>query len=193
MGAKDDMPRGDLSTENLPQRARRADHAVVIRRIELGTARPGWQVPLGTLLRLRTIARRGSRRRAILALFAGGTGRARTRAAAVIARDLGRDLYRVDLAVVMSKYISETERNLKRAFDAAEASGGVLLFDEADALFGKRSSLTDAHDRYSQPAINHLFRLLKSRPSLVVLSVCARPRRTTARTRGIDHVVDFRS
>jgi SpoVK/Ycf46/Vps4 family AAA+-type ATPase len=187
------MSRGDLSTENLQKRGRSIDHAVVIQRVELRAARLDRRFSPGALPRLKTIARRGARRRAILALLAGGTETARTGAAAAIARDLGLDLYRVDLAAVMSNYITETERNLKRAFDAAKASGGALLFDEADALFGKRSSVRAAHDRYSQLAVSHFFRLLKSRPGLVILAACTRARRLPVVSHEIDHVVDFPS
>jgi SpoVK/Ycf46/Vps4 family AAA+-type ATPase len=182
------MSRGDLSTGNLQKRGPSRDHAVVMPQI--AAARLARRFP--PLLRLKTLARRNAHRRAILTLFAGGSDGARTAAAAAIARDLGRDLYRVDLAAVMSKYIAETEKNLKRAFDAAKASGAVLLFDEADALFGKRTSMSDAHDRYAQPAVSYFFRLVKSHPGLVILGVSARPRRVAARTREIDRIIGFR-
>lgn len=179
------MSRGVLSTGNVQKRGPASVHAVVRQRIAPAAARLERRFP--SLQRLTTIARRGSRRRAILVLFAGGTEGARSAAAAALARDLGRDIYRVDLAAVMSECITETERNLKRAFNAAEASGAVLFFDEADALFGKRTSAGDARDRYAQPAaMSHFFRLIKSRRGLIVLGVCARPRRGTAMTQNVD-------
>ena len=83
------------------------------------------------------------------ALFAGPSGTGKTHAAYVLARRLGLDLYRANLASVLSKWIGETEKNLDRIFDAAAIGGVILLFDEADALFGKRSEVRDSHDRYA--------------------------------------------
>ncbi|MES1147724.1 MAG: ATP-binding protein, partial [Bradyrhizobium guangdongense] len=83
----------------------------------------------------------------VAVLFSGQSGTGKTLAAEVLANDLALDLYRIDLSSVVSKYIGETEKNLRRVFDAAEESGAILLFDEADALFGKRSEVKDSHDR----------------------------------------------
>src|SRR5262249_25264311 len=85
----------------------------------------------------------------IATLFVGGSGTGKTMAAEVLANELRLDLYRIDLSQVVSKYIGETEKNLRAVFDAAEKSGSILLFDEADALFGKRSEVKDSHDRYA--------------------------------------------
>src|SRR5262249_9437559 len=82
----------------------------------------------------------------VSAIFAGDSGTGKTMAAGVIANELGLDLYHIDLSAVVSKYIGETEKNLRRLFDAAEAGGAILFFDEADALFGKRSEVKDSHD-----------------------------------------------
>src|SRR5262249_49167871 len=82
-------------------------------------------------------------------LFAGPSGTGKTMAASVIARELETDLYRIDLAQLVSKYIGDTEKNFDRVFGAAEAGNVILFFDEADALFGKRSEISDAHDRYA--------------------------------------------
>src|SRR5262249_52332955 len=90
------------------------------------------------------------------ALFAGESGTGKTMAAEVLANDLGLSLHRIDLAAVVNKYIGETEKNLRRLFDAAEGSGAILFFDEADALFGKRSEVKDSHDRYANIEINYL-------------------------------------
>jgi hypothetical protein len=111
---------------------------------------------IATHLRQRTkvyevwgFATKGERGLGISALFAGGSGTGKTMAAEVLANELCLDLYRIDLSSVVSKYIGETEKNLRRVFDAAEEGGAILLFDEADALFGKRSEVKDSHDRYA--------------------------------------------
>ena len=106
--------------------------------------------------------RKLARGRGVTALFAGPSGVGKTMAAEVIARDLDLDLYRVDLSSVISKYIGETEQNLKRVFDAAEASGALLFFDEADALFGKRSEVKDSHDRYANIEVSYLLQRMES-------------------------------
>src|SRR5262249_2166370 len=94
-------------------------------------------------------AAKGSRGLGISALFAGPSGTGKTMAAEVLAEELSLDLYRIDLSQVVSKYIGETEKNLRRVFEAADESAAILLFDEADALFGKRSDVKDSHDRYA--------------------------------------------
>src|SRR6185295_1706999 len=98
----------------------------------------------------------GSRGLGISALFAGVSGTGKTMAAEVLATELRLDLYRIDLSQVVSKYIGETEKNLRRVFDAAEMGGVLLLFDEADALFGKRSEVKDSHDRYANIEVSYL-------------------------------------
>src|SRR5262249_34655405 len=97
-----------------------------------------------------------SRGRGIRPLFSGPRRTGKTLAAEVLAGELRLDLYRIDLSSVVSKYIGETEKNLRRVFDAAEQSGAILFFDEADALFGKRSEVKDSHDRYANIEINYL-------------------------------------
>ena len=97
----------------------------------------------------------------ISALFAGESGTGKTMAAEVIANDLQLNLYRIDLSAVVSKYIGETEKNLRRLFDAAERGGAILFFDEADALFGKRSEVKDSHDRYANIEINYLLQRME--------------------------------
>ncbi|MGH9842447.1 MAG: ATP-binding protein, partial [Blastocatellia bacterium] len=98
----------------------------------------------------------------INALFAGESGTGKTMAAEVIANELQLDLFRIDLSAVVSKYIGETEKNLRKLFDAAEDSGAILFFDEADALFGKRSEVKDSHDRYANIEINYLLQRMES-------------------------------
>ena len=96
------------------------------------------------------------------ALFAGPSGTGKTLAAEVLAGELRLDLYRIDLASVVSKYIGETEKNLRRLFDAAEGGGAILLFDEADALFGKRSEVKDSHDRYANIEVSYLLQRMEA-------------------------------
>jgi SpoVK/Ycf46/Vps4 family AAA+-type ATPase len=109
------------------------------------------------------------------ALFSGRNGAGKTLAVEFLARRLDVALFRIDLSRVVSKYIGETEKNLDRLFDAAESSGAILLFDEADALFGKRSEVKDAHDRYANIEINYLLQRLETFKGLAILS-CNRRR-----------------
>jgi len=106
----------------------------------------------------------------VLALFSGRSGTGKTLAAEMIARDLGASLFRVSLKQVMSKYIGETEKNLVRVFEEAEKQGAVLLFDEADALFGKRAEVKDSHDRYANQEVSYLLKKIESHRGLVILS-----------------------
>jgi AAA+ superfamily predicted ATPase len=106
----------------------------------------------------------------LTALFAGPSGTGKTMAAQVLARELGMDLYRVDLSRTMSKWIGETEKNLARLFDEARCSGAVLFFDEADALFGKRSEVKDAHDRYANLEIGYLLQRMEEHDGVTVLA-----------------------
>jgi hypothetical protein len=127
----------------------------------------------------------------LTALFAGESGTGKTMAAQVIANDLGLEAYRVDLAGVVSKYIGETEKNLARVFDAAEHANAVLLFDEADALFGKRSPVTDARDRYANIEIAYLLQRIETYPGIVILTTNMRQDVDQAFLRRLDFAVDF--
>jgi SpoVK/Ycf46/Vps4 family AAA+-type ATPase len=109
------------------------------------------------------------------ALFSGRNGTGKTSAAEFLARRLDVALFRIDLSKVVSKYIGETEKNLRRLFDAAESSGAILLLDEADALFGKRSEVKDAHDRYANIEIGYLLQRLETFKGLAIL-FCKRRR-----------------
>ena len=111
-----------------------------------------------------------SRGLGISALFSGESGTGKTMAAEVLASDLGLDLYRIDLASIVSKYIGETEKNLRRIFDAAENCGAILLFDEADALFGKRSEVKDSHDRYANIEVSYLLQEMEAYRGLAILT-----------------------
>ena len=127
----------------------------------------------------------------ITALFAGESGTGKTMAAEVIAGDLGLDLFRIDLSAVVSKYIGETEKNLRAVFDAAEAGGAVLLFDEADALFGKRSEVKDSHDRYANLEVAYLLQRMESYRGLAILTTNLRSNVDRAFLRRLRFVVQF--
>jgi SpoVK/Ycf46/Vps4 family AAA+-type ATPase len=127
----------------------------------------------------------------VTALFAGESGTGKTLAAEVLAAELGLDLYRIDLAATVSKYIGETEKNLSRLFDAAEASGAVLLFDEADALFGKRGEVKDGHDRYANLEVAYLLQRMESYRGLAILTTNLRSNVDRAFLRRLRFVVQF--
>lgn len=103
-------------------------------------------------------------------LFVGAENKQQTVAAKVLAKELGRDLYRVDLSKIVSKYIGETEKNLRRVFATAKASHSILFFDEADALFGKRSEVKDSHDRYANIEINYLLERIEKYDGIAIIS-----------------------
>ncbi len=113
---------------------------------------------------------KGSRGLGLSALFCGDSGTGKTMAAEVLATELDLDLYRIDLSAVVSKYIGETEKNLKQVFDAAEEGGAVLLFDEADALFGKRSDVKDSRDRYANIEVGYLLQRMEAYQGLAILT-----------------------
>jgi hypothetical protein len=136
-------------------------------------------------------AARGTRGLGISALFAGASGTGKTMAAEVLANDLRLDLYRIDLSAVVSKYIGETEKNLRRIFDAAEEGGAVLLFDEADALFGKRSEVRDSHDRYANIEVSYLLQRMECYRGLAVLTTNMKSAVDPAFLRRIRFVVQF--
>ncbi|CAM5691432.1 AAA+ ATPase domain-containing protein OS=Streptomyces violarus OX=67380 GN=FHS41_004946 PE=4 SV=1 [Streptomyces violarus] len=127
----------------------------------------------------------------VTALFAGGSGTGKTLAAEVMAKELGLDLFVIDLSQVVSKYIGETEKNLRRVFDAAEAGGALLLFDEADALFGKRSEVKDSHDRYANLEVSYLLMRMEAYRGLAVLTTNMKKALDNAFLRRIRFVVDF--
>ncbi|WP_217913360.1 ATP-binding protein [Miltoncostaea marina] len=132
-----------------------------------------------------------ARSQGLTALFAGESGTGKTMAAQVLAHDLGLDLFRVDLATVVSKYIGETEKNLDRVFSAAEGSNAILFFDEADALFGKRSEVSDAHDRYANVEVAYLLQKMEAYRGAVILATNFRQNIDEAFLRRLDVVVDF--
>ena len=135
--------------------------------------------------------RRMNRGLGISALFAGESGTGKTMAAEVIANELRLNLYRIDLSAVVSKYIGETEKNLRRLFDAAEDGGAILFFDEADALFGKRSEVKDSHDRYANIEINYLLQRIEAYSGLAILATNLKQAIDTAFLRRLRFVVNF--
>jgi hypothetical protein len=134
---------------------------------------------------------KNSRGLGISALFSGSSGTGKTLAAEVLARELRLDLYRIDLSSVVSKYIGETEKNLRRVFDAAEYGGAILLFDEADALFGKRSEVKDARDRYANIEVSYLLQRMESYPGLAILTTNLKSAIDPAFLRRIRFVTQF--
>lgn len=128
-----------------------------------------------------------------IVLFAGVSRTGKTSAAEVIAGGLKRDLYRVDLSKIVSKYIGETEKNLERLFDAAESAGAILFFDEAEALFGKRSEVKDSQDRYANLEINYLLQRLETFKGLVILTTNHQEDTPERFRRQIRFVVNFPS
>ena len=127
----------------------------------------------------------------ISALFTGESGTGKTLAAEVLAKVLDLDLYRIDLSSVVNKYIGETEKNLRRLFDAAEDSGVVLFFDEADALFGKRSEVKDSHDRYANIEINYLLQRLEAYNGLAILATNLKSALDQAFMRRLRFIINF--
>jgi SpoVK/Ycf46/Vps4 family AAA+-type ATPase len=124
-------------------------------------------------------------------LFAGPSGTGKTMAAEVIAKELGHPLYRVDLSQIVSKYIGETEKNVQRVFDEAAASGAVLLLDEADALFGKRTGVKDAHDRYANLEVSFLLERIEHFNGLLILTSNLRNNIDSAFQRRLRLILDF--
>ncbi|MFE0107209.1 ATP-binding protein [Streptomyces sp. NPDC059009] len=186
------------SASGLEQHARRVQPAV------------DWQdlvLPSAPLTQLRELALRarhrdrvlgdwrlsagGGRGRGVLGLFAGESGTGKTLSAEVVAADLGVDLYVVQLSSIVDKYVGETEKNLERIFTEADRTDAVLLFDEADAVFGKRSEVKDSHDRYANMESAYLLQRLESFDGIALLTTNLRANIDDAFTRRLDLVVDF--
>lgn len=162
-----DAARGQL--RDLAARARNRDRVLV-----------EWRMRLG-----------GGRGRGVTALFAGDSGTGKTMSAEVIAGELGLDLYTVNLATVVDKYVGETEKNLERIFSEAGGVNAVLLFDEADAIFGKRSEVRDAHDRYANIESAYLLQRMETFDGLAILATNLRSNIDDAFTRRLDMIIDF--
>lgn len=133
------------------------------------------------------------RGKAVAALFSGPSGTGKTLSAEVLANELKLDLYRVDLASTVSKYIGDTEKNLRRIFDAAEAGGCILLFDEADSVFGKRTEVRHANDRYANVQVNYLLQRMETFGGLTILTTNLESSMDSAFMRRIGYVLNFRA
>jgi len=127
----------------------------------------------------------------ISALFSGPPGTGKTLAAQIMANQLGIDLYRIDLSTVVSKYVGETEKNLERIFTEASASNAILFFDEADAIFGKRSEVKDAHDRYANIEVGYLLQRMESYNGVAILATNLRANLDEAFTRRLQFIINF--
>ena len=157
----------------------RRDLDTLVHRIEASHSWSDIVLSDSTLAQLREITDRvahlhvvkGIRGLGIGVLFVGSPGGGRTMAGQIIANELRLDLFHVDLSQVVSKYIGETEKNLRRVFDAAEEVGAILFLDEADALFGRRVEVKDSHDRYVNMEVRYLLRLMESYSGLAILAV----------------------
>ena len=136
-------------------------------------------------------AKRNTEQPGVTALFVGAQGTAKTLAAAALARDLQLDAYHVELSQVVSTFVGETEQNLNRVFGAAETQGAVLLFDEADALFGKRSEVKDSHDRFANLDVNDLLQRMERYAGLSILATNLRSKVDEAIKRRPRFFVEF--
>lgn len=181
--------------------------AMLARKIEPGYTWPELVLPEDTTAQLHEICQRVIHRRRVLgqwgfarkltlgqginALFAGPSGTGKTMAAEVIARELGLDLYKIDLSGVVSKWIGETEKNLKSIFAAARRGNAILFFDEADALFGKRSEVRDAHDRYSNIEVSYLLQLMEEYDGISILATNLQQNLDDSFVRRLAFVVHF--
>ncbi|HEY5879823.1 MAG TPA: AAA family ATPase [Nakamurella sp.] len=203
---------GVLTAENLRRGARAQNAAGLERLARRVEPQVGWDdivLPDSAHGQLRDLAARarnrdrvlvewrmrlgGGRGRGVTALFAGDSGTGKTMSAEVIAGELGLDLYTVNLATVVDKYVGETEKNLERIFTEAGGVNAVLLFDEADAIFGKRSEVRDAHDRYANIESAYLLQRMETFDGLAILATNLRSNIDEAFTRRLDMIIDFPS
>ncbi len=203
-------PTGMITAEHLTAGARAENASALDRLARRVKPSVGWRdlvLPAGPLNALREIELRarhreqvlgdwgmrpgGGRGHGVVALFAGDSGTGKTMSAEVVAGGLGLDLYVVDLSTVVDKYIGETEKNLERIFRAAAGTNAVLLFDEADAVFGKRSDVKDSHDRYANVESAYLLQRMETFDGLAILATNLRANIDEAFTRRLDVIVDF--
>ncbi|GAA3602001.1 ATP-binding protein [Kineosporia mesophila] len=201
---------GPLTRTHIQQAARRQSAPLLDRHARRVTPGVGWAdlvLPAEPLSSLRELALRarqrdrvlgdwrmrtgGGRGRGVIALFAGESGTGKTMSAEVVAGELGLDLYVVDLSSVVDKYIGETEKNLERIFTEADQSDAVLVFDEADAVFGKRSEVKDSHDKHANMQSAYLLQRLEQFDGIALLTTNLRANIDDAFTRRLDLVVDF--
>lgn len=135
--------------------------------------------------------RRSKRSTGISVLFAGAEHGEGTAAAQVLAEELGRDVYRVDLSKIVSKYIGETEKNLRQVFATAAAHHSILFFDEADALFGKRTEVKDSHDRYANQEINYLLQQIETYDGITIIAAKRKEHIDQAFLRRLRFIIEF--
>jgi SpoVK/Ycf46/Vps4 family AAA+-type ATPase len=143
------------------------------------------------IFRERDFGQKLSHDKGLNVLFSGPPGSSKTMAVEVIASDLEMPLYRIDLSAVVSKYIGETEKNLEKIFDSAESFNAILFFDEADALFGKRSEVKDSHDRYANIEINYFLQRMEEYRGIAILATNLRQSLDKAFLRRMQFVVEF--
>jgi hypothetical protein len=184
-------PRLDLLAQRIDARATWED--LVLPAVEIALLR---QIVAQVAQRSRVyedwgFGRKMNRGLGISALFSGESGTGKTMAAEVIANDLRLQLYRIDLSALVSKYIGETEKNVRQCFDGAEDGGAILFFDEADAIFGKRSEVKDSHDRYANIEINYLLQRMESYRGLAILATNMKTALDPAFLRRLRFIVDF--
>nr|WP_253195677.1 AAA family ATPase [Streptomyces sp. JHA26] len=201
---------GPVTADHVRRAARRQSASGLERHARRIRPAVDWRdlvLPEGPLAQLRELALRarhrdrvlgdwrlsagGGRGRGVLGLFAGESGTGKTLSAEVVAADLGLDLYVVQLSSIVDKYVGETEKNLERIFTEADRTDAVLLFDEADAVFGKRSEVKDSHDRYANMESAYLLQRLESFDGIALLTTNLRANIDEAFTRRLDLVVDF--
>jgi hypothetical protein len=173
-------PRAGWSDLILPETQRRALEQITVHTRQRIRVHHDWG-----------FADRSDRGLGVATLFAGESGTGKTMAAEVLAKTLGLALYRIDLSAVVSKYIGETEKNLRKVFDAAEDIGAILLFDEADALFGKRSDVKDSHDRYANIEVSYLLQRMEAYRGLAILTTNHKSALDSAFSRRLRFVVNF--
>ncbi|MFD4877841.1 ATP-binding protein [Streptomyces sp. NPDC058420] len=173
-------PAVDWTDLVLPDRSLTQLHELALRARHRDRVLGDWRLSAG-----------GGRGRGVLGLFAGESGTGKTLSAEVVASELGLDLYVVQLSSIVDKYVGETEKNLERIFTEADRTDAVLLFDEADAVFGKRSEVKDSHDRYANMESAYLLQRLESFDGIALLTTNLRANIDEAFTRRLDLVVDF--
>jgi SpoVK/Ycf46/Vps4 family AAA+-type ATPase len=147
--------------------------------------------PQSTLIGLRHICSDFRPGKGLICLFAGESGTGKALAAEVLAKHLGIDLLRIDLSAVVSKYIGETEKNLQSIFYLAETTNTILLFDEADSLFGRRSEVKDSHDRYANVEINYLLQRMQAYKGLTILATNKKHAFGAEFLRRFRYIIDF--
>lgn len=160
---------GEWGPYRVTGRLSRGDDGGAVQRIVPSVSFGEPDLPAVTVDGLTGVARSSQQGPESLVLFTGPPGTGKIMVAEALASELSLDLYRIDLNSVVSKFIGETEKNLRRVFDAAEQGGSVLFFDEADALFGRRGEVRDAHDRWENLDINDLFERLERHPVIVIV------------------------